>query len=282
MSGPTRPSLPATDPAIIAFASGLAALMNRDGVRERFRSAVTSRLSDSAQPQTPPHQSDRIARTYQVPDGVVPGARLEPARPLHRPLPLPIERDRAYEPEDCMVILAAIHDAVCHESEPVIVRPGGEYDIVAIPHRGRWEVLTTRHVPALTAADVPDLTRYLQSVERFLTGGTATEHAAGPGAEAELPAVLPPSLSENQRRVIDTLAEWSTDRLGKVEDIADSMSPAVALSPRTIRPIVNELISRGLAERPQGERCGCRLTVAGRKMASTATAVGSARRQVAG
>src|SRR5690606_23162309 len=86
-------------------------------------------------------------------------------------LPLPIDRGRNYTAAECMVILAAIHDAVCNESEPVIVRPGGEYDIFAVPHRVRWELLITRHVPNLSVADVPDLNRYRQAVKREMANG---------------------------------------------------------------------------------------------------------------
>ena len=77
-----------------------------------------------------------------------------------------------------------------------------------------------------------------------------------------------PALTENQSRVLQTMAVFDAALLVSAETIAAEMDSAVRLSPRTIGPIVLKLIGLNLAERPEGERSGARLNLAGRRFAS--------------
>lgn len=77
-----------------------------------------------------------------------------------------------------------------------------------------------------------------------------------------------PALTVNQSRVLQTMAIFDASRLLSADAIAAEMAPAERLSARTIGPIVRRLIELRLAERPEGDRSGARLTTAGRRLAS--------------
>ncbi len=77
----------------------------------------------------------------------------------------------------------------------------------------------------------------------------------------------PPALTPNQTVVIETMAQFDGSRLLSAVTIDEGMDPKRRLSARTIGPIVRRLIKLGLAERPEGERSGARLTPKGRRLA---------------
>jgi hypothetical protein len=144
----------AIDPAIdFALTAKLSELVNRKGCRPRLTAAVKKKLGN---------------REWS---------------------PLPFKLGQTCEPEDSSVIVALLHDALCTASPPVFARPDQKFkldkeDDDAWPPLAaiRWEVLTTRHVPALTAADLPRLQDCIDAVERALSEskGTATR---GPSQE---------------------------------------------------------------------------------------------------
>lgn len=81
-------------------------------------------------------------------------------------------------------------------------------------------------------------------------------------------ATSAPALTKNERLVLVALARFDAAVLASIEDIHDAMDPAERLSLRAIGPAVNKLIANGLAERPEGDRQGARLTIKGRRLAS--------------
>jgi hypothetical protein len=101
---------------------------------------------------------------------------------------------------------------------------------------------------------------------------TPTPDSAGDGGLPALPAVddqpASPALTENQSRVLQTMALFDASRLLSADAIAVEMVVSKRLSPRTIGPIVRKLIDLRLAERPEGDRSGARLTITGRRLAS--------------
>jgi hypothetical protein len=76
-----------------------------------------------------------------------------------------------------------------------------------------------------------------------------------------------PALTRSQVNVLNTMADFDGSRLLSAKMIADEMAPVVRLSEETVRQCVKRLIDCGLAERPQGDRSGARLTLAGRRRA---------------
>jgi hypothetical protein len=76
-----------------------------------------------------------------------------------------------------------------------------------------------------------------------------------------------PALTENQSRVLRTMARFDPSQLLSSEMIADEMDAHVRLSEETVRKCVGKLIESLLAERPQGDKNGARLNNAGRKLA---------------
>ncbi len=78
----------------------------------------------------------------------------------------------------------------------------------------------------------------------------------------------PPALTASQSLVLQTMALFDASRLVSADAIAAEMNAAKRLSARSIGPIVRKLIELGFAERPEGNRSGARLTIAGRRLAS--------------
>ncbi len=75
-----------------------------------------------------------------------------------------------------------------------------------------------------------------------------------------------PPLTANDRLVLKTLAKFDPTCLCGGRKIEDAMPSAERLSQRTILPIVKKLVELGFAERPEGNRAGARLTLAGRRV----------------
>lgn len=140
--------------------------------------------------------------------------------------------------------------------------------------------------PTPTVSVSPDLLDRLQRAAAAVDPGAidrAAERAAekiarvfGAGDNGDVkPKTLPagadesagPALTVNQSRVLQTMARFDASRLLSSKMIAEEMDPTGRLSARTIGPIVRKLIEMHLAERPEGDRSGARLTTAGRRLA---------------
>lgn len=76
-----------------------------------------------------------------------------------------------------------------------------------------------------------------------------------------------PALTSSERLTLCTMANFDVLDLATAQRIAEAMDPAEALSDRTITPAIRKLIELGLAERPEGDRQGARLTLRGRRLA---------------
>lgn len=80
-----------------------------------------------------------------------------------------------------------------------------------------------------------------------------------------------PALTASQSRVLQAMGRFdgsqllSARMLAKETEDGQAKPPLAALSEETVRQCVKKLIAEGLAERPQGDRSGARLTSAGRK-----------------
>ncbi len=98
------------------------------------------------------------------------------------------------------------------------------------------------------------------------TAGTIIEHGVNPDRE-EHDEPAGPALTPNQQRVLQTMARFDASRLLSCAVIAPKMDPAIRLSEEAVRQCVAKLIELNLAERPEGERSGARLTIPGRKLA---------------
>lgn len=77
-----------------------------------------------------------------------------------------------------------------------------------------------------------------------------------------------PALKNADRLTLLTLAVFDPSILASAAQIAEAMDPSERLSERTITPAIRKLVELGLAERPEGERQGARLTLRGRRLAS--------------
>ena len=85
-----------------------------------------------------------------------------------------------------------------------------------------------------------------------------------------LPAVADeptgPALTPSQSRVLKIMARFDRSQLVSTDRIVAEMDPARPLSDETVRLSVKKLIDSGLAERPEGDRSGARLTPSGRTL----------------
>jgi len=132
----------------------------------------------------------------------------------------------------------------------------------------------------------PLLTMEARRMEHFVDGAHALEgrvrargmfYAAQPAAKLpELkPHALPVgddqsaglALTVNQSQVLQTMALFDGSRLLSCKMIAGEMDVTTRLSEETVRQCVDKLRKSHLAERPEGNRSGARLSNAGRKLA---------------
>lgn len=96
----------------------------------------------------------------------------------------------------------------------------------------------------------------------------ATERARSMDSRDGEDEASEPALTASQSRVLAAMAAFDGSRLLTTKAIEEAMDAGTQLSERTIGPTLRELIKYGLAERPQGERRGARLTLRGRRLAS--------------
>ncbi len=149
----------------------------------------------------------------------------------------------------------------------VIDRDAGEYlgdliDVTRLSKAGDADRLGRGFASATAGFDDgegewPD---YLEGAVAVLTPDTAEDKGGGESAG--------PALTENETRVLQTMAVFDPVLLVSAAVIAGEMDVKIRLSARTIGPIVQKLIELRLAERPKGGRSGARLTTAGRRLAA--------------
>jgi hypothetical protein len=98
----------------------------------------------------------------------------------------------------------------------------------------------------------------------------------GKPAPVEIPATMPApaepadtplTLSRSELLVLQAMARHGVEKLLSIEAIRGEIPPQDRLSEPPIRDAVNKLIENLLAERPDGERRGARLTLRGRRLA---------------
>jgi len=77
----------------------------------------------------------------------------------------------------------------------------------------------------------------------------------------------PPALTANEASVLRTLAIFDPAELASAARVEAAMDRTERISDKTIRIAILRLIELGLAERPEGDRSGARLTIAGRRLA---------------
>lgn len=77
-----------------------------------------------------------------------------------------------------------------------------------------------------------------------------------------------PALTKSERLVLLTLQNFDASMLPSITDIATEMNPKEQLSEKKTGEAIRKLIKADLAERPEGERLGSRLTLAGRRLAA--------------
>ncbi len=75
-----------------------------------------------------------------------------------------------------------------------------------------------------------------------------------------------PAFTQNELAVLRTLGGLNGSELATAARIEAAMELGERVSKRSIGVILQRLIKLGLAERPEGERDGIRLTLAGRKL----------------
>ena len=97
-------------------------------------------------------------------------------------------------------------------------------------------------------------------------GNDKHEYPATPNEADDAERQAPP-LTKNERLVLIALAEFDASILASVGEIAEAMPPATRIASRTIGPAVTKLVAIGLAERPEGDKHGTRLTLPGRRLA---------------
>lgn len=78
----------------------------------------------------------------------------------------------------------------------------------------------------------------------------------------------PPALTKSDRMTLTALATFDRSRLASALEVSDAVPRCDRLSERTTRQGISNLIKLDLAERPEGEKQGARLTTRGRRLAS--------------
>lgn len=93
-------------------------------------------------------------------------------------------------------------------------------------------------------------------------GASEPEHHGGPDEDDQ----PPPALTVNEASVLRTLATFDPAELASAARVEAAMERASRISDKTIRVAIRRLVELGLAERPEGDRSGARLTIAGRRL----------------
>ncbi len=109
---------------------------------------------------------------------------------------------------------------------------------------------------------VSDLRRQQAALRELLQEGE--DDAGGERPEAATQSASP-GLTLSERAVLQGLYEFGPESPAHIASVAERME--VKRSDSVVRKAVKRLIELGLAERPEGERNGARLTIAGRDMA---------------
>jgi len=76
-----------------------------------------------------------------------------------------------------------------------------------------------------------------------------------------------PALTKAERATLAALASFDPSRLASAIEVSEAM-PGVSYSERSVRKAIKKLVKLNLAERPEGEKQGARLTIKGRLLAS--------------
>lgn len=98
-------------------------------------------------------------------------------------------------------------------------------------------------------------------------GRGAAASSPGKGTSGIEEEAQAPPLTSNEAAVLRTLGSFDPSELVSAARVEAAMEPGERVSERSIGPIVRRLIQLALAERPQGDRSGSRLTIAGRRLA---------------
>ena len=99
-------------------------------------------------------------------------------------------------------------------------------------------------------------------------GARETEPPIGGAAEDPEPDHQDPALRRTDKQTLAALATFDASELASVITVCEAMVPIERLSHKTVGPAIKRLIQFGLAERPEGDRGGARLTLKGRRLAA--------------
>lgn len=97
---------------------------------------------------------------------------------------------------------------------------------------------------------------------------TNTPHPGVDPVDEHVEEYQTPALKKSERQTLCALGMFDASILASASDVAEEMEPADRLSTRTIHPAIARLVELDLAERPEGDRRGVRLTIKGRRLAS--------------
>lgn len=128
------------------------------------------------------------------------------------------------------------------------------------------ERLSVADVAAMLNARQPP--SQIRAGQAFEAETEATQDALPEQQESEDNEPQPPALTKGQRMTLAALAAFDPSRLASTSDVSEAMPAAERQSERTTREAIKKLVTLGLAERPEGEKQGARLTIKGRRLAS--------------
>ncbi len=77
-----------------------------------------------------------------------------------------------------------------------------------------------------------------------------------------------PALTRSDRLTLCALATFDSSFLASSVNVAEAIPPADRISDRTVRESIKKLVGLRLAERPEGDKQGTRLTLRGRRLAT--------------
>ncbi len=88
------------------------------------------------------------------------------------------------------------------------------------------------------------------------------------GDAESINAAQPPALTSPDQLVLHALAMFDPSVLAVIPKVVEAISAQERLSERTVGDSIRKLIDLGLAERPEGDKRGARLTMGGRRLAT--------------
>lgn len=231
------------------------------GVHPTMPDAMTLRPPDGWEEAANPnivsieHVRDRFDESERRTIGFYWMGRLADSGAVERLVPEPVDTGDHTQDLIAHWVWSKLHD------------PEDAHNVFTLPpevaERLLWDVVE----PWIEAETVRRKANGLNDAASAASDDAKTKRLNATGNANDANETLPPPLTKPQQLVLRTMNMFDPTRLLSATMIVEEIDSHERLSDETVRKCVRKLIESGLAERPEGDRSGARLTLDGRRLA---------------